>query len=63
MSIGERVWERFNAEKADQLWYYRAATEAYRTAGFSGPLLAELERLVGALEAEAARPEMRGASA
>jgi (p)ppGpp synthase/HD superfamily hydrolase len=53
--IGESLWDRFNAPKADQLWYYRAAAEAYRAAGFSGPLLDELERLVGALEAAAAR--------
>ena len=53
--IGEPFWDRFNAPKANQLWYYRAAAEAYRTAGFSGPLLVELERLVGALEAEASR--------
>jgi hypothetical protein len=53
--IGEPFWDRFNAPRDAQLWYYRAAAEAYRTAGFSGPLLAEMERLVGALEAEAAR--------
>jgi GTP pyrophosphokinase len=53
--IGESLWDRFNAPRADQLWYYRAAADAYRTAGFSGPLLAELERLVGALEAAPAR--------
>lgn len=52
---GEPFFDRFNAPKADQVWYYRAAADAYRTAGFSGPLLAEMERLVGALEAEAAR--------
>lgn len=55
--IGEPLWVRFNAPKADQLWYYRAAADAYRTAGFSGPLLAELERLVGALEAAAGVPQ------
>jgi hypothetical protein len=55
--IGEPLWTRFNAPKADQLWYYRAAVDAYHAAGFSGPLLAELERLVGALEAEAGEPQ------
>ena len=24
---GERFWQRFNAGKADQLWYYRALAE------------------------------------
>ena len=47
--IGESLWSRFNAPKADQLWYYRSAAHAYRDAGFTGPLLAELERLVGLL--------------
>lgn len=48
--IGERFWERFSAPKRDQLWYYRAALDAYHTSGFSGRLLSELERLVLKLE-------------
>ena len=47
---GEALWGRFNAPKEDQLWYYRSVAEAYREAGFSGPLLAELERLVELLQ-------------
>jgi (p)ppGpp synthase/HD superfamily hydrolase len=48
--LGEALWSRFNAPKADQLWYYRTAAQAYRAAGFSGPLLTELERLVDLLQ-------------
>ena len=48
--LGELFWSRFSAPKGDQLWYYRAALEAYHMSGFSGPLLNELERLVGELE-------------
>jgi (p)ppGpp synthase/HD superfamily hydrolase len=44
--LGESLWSRFNAPKADQLWYYRSAAQAYRDAGFRGPLLIELERLL-----------------
>lgn len=46
---GESLWGRFNAGKADQLWYYREALAAYKEAGFSGLLLDELERLVDRL--------------
>ncbi len=44
--FGESLWERFNAGKADQLWYYQSALAAYKEAGFKGPLLDELDRLV-----------------
>ena len=48
--IGEELWERFNAGKEDQLWYYHSAVDAYREVGFSGPLLDELEGLVMLLD-------------
>ncbi|HZI29855.1 MAG TPA: hypothetical protein VFD64_16920 [Gemmatimonadaceae bacterium] len=48
--VGESLWSRFNAPKAEQLWYYRSAAQAYREVGFAGPLLTELERLVDLLE-------------
>jgi GTP pyrophosphokinase len=44
--VGEALWTRFNASKADQVWYYSTAAQAYREVGFTGPLLAELEQLV-----------------
>ena len=50
--LGEPFWLRFSAPRRDQLWYYHTALEAYRTSGFAGPLLSELERLVRQLEEE-----------
>jgi (p)ppGpp synthase/HD superfamily hydrolase len=47
--IGEKVWERFNAGKEDQLWYYQSALTAYRSAGFTSPLLNDLDELVSKL--------------
>jgi len=52
--VGESLWNRFNAGKADQLWYYQSALAAYKEAGFSGPLLDELDHLVGQLVRAAA---------
>ena len=48
--LGEALWSRFNAPREDQVWYYRSAAQAYREAGFNGPLLTELERLVELLQ-------------
>jgi (p)ppGpp synthase/HD superfamily hydrolase len=48
--IGEELWERFNAGKEDQLWYYHNAVDTYRAVGFSGPLLDELDGLVMLLD-------------
>jgi (p)ppGpp synthase/HD superfamily hydrolase len=47
--LGDVVWERFNAGKEDQLWYYRSCVEAFDVSGYSGPLLEELRSLVGQL--------------
>ena len=48
---GERIWSRFNAPPEEQLWYYRSLVEAFRQPDRS-PLVEELERVVGELEAE-----------
>jgi hypothetical protein len=45
--VGDKVWERFNAGKSDQQWYYGSTLEAYKMAGFRGYLFDELEKLVG----------------
>lgn len=55
--LGDRLWNRFNAGKSDQLWYYRSALAAFEAAGASGPLLDELSRLVDLL-----LDEVRGAT-
>jgi (p)ppGpp synthase/HD superfamily hydrolase len=58
--VGEEVWSRFNAGKPDQLWYYRAVTDAILAAAGDGrarPLADELKRAVDELEALCARGE------
>lgn len=47
--IGEKLWERFNAGRDGQLWYYRNLVKAYRTAGLRNQVTEELERVVGEL--------------
>ena len=48
--VGEDVWSRFHASKADTLWYYNALIPAYRAAGFRAFIVDELERAVRELE-------------
>jgi (p)ppGpp synthase/HD superfamily hydrolase len=48
-SLGNEVWEKFNAGKEDQLWYYTSCVKAFDAAGFKGPLLEELRKLVAQL--------------
>jgi (p)ppGpp synthase/HD superfamily hydrolase len=43
---GEAAWCRFSAGKEDQLWYYRALVDAFRTAGGADELVDELEQVV-----------------
>jgi GTP pyrophosphokinase len=50
-TMGERVWERFNAGPDDVLAYYQSLVRAYREAG-GGPLVDELERIVRGIERE-----------
>jgi (p)ppGpp synthase/HD superfamily hydrolase len=47
--LGDEVWERFNAGKKEQLWYYESCINAFDTTGFKGPLLEELRILVNQL--------------
>ena len=49
--VGEKLWERFNAGKQDQLWYYRALVKAFRRAG-EGAFVSDLDRVVTELERE-----------
>ncbi len=48
--MGDDVWQRFNANRDQILWYYRSLVTAFRQAGDS-PLAAELDRVVTELEA------------
>jgi len=51
--LGDRLWERFNAGKKEQLWYYKSCVNAYESAGCQGPLLEELRRLVNQIRTQA----------
>ena len=48
--IGETLWDRFNAPKADQIWYYRSLVTAFHEAAVQSPMLGELDRTVSNLE-------------
>ena len=50
-TMGERVWDRFNAGADDVLAYYQSLVRAYREAG-GGPLVDELDRIVRGIERE-----------
>jgi (p)ppGpp synthase/HD superfamily hydrolase len=53
--LGERLWNRFNAKRDDQLWYYRSIVTALRGgegAGAISDLVNKLDEVVQALEAE-----------
>lgn len=47
--VGEEIWNRFNAGKKDQQWYFDGCLKAFDAAGFNGPLLEELRKLVNQL--------------
>jgi (p)ppGpp synthase/HD superfamily hydrolase len=47
--LGDEVWERFNAGKEDQLWFYRSCLEAFDSTGCKSSLLVEFHRLLDLL--------------
>lgn len=63
-SQGEVLWARFNADREQVLWYYRALLDTLGRAGAPAALVAELEHTLGALEALiAARADIPAAPA
>jgi len=46
----EQLWERFNAPKKDQLWYYGELVETLQRAGAPKVLVDELSRVVAKLK-------------
>lgn len=46
---GDALFSRFTGRKEGTLWYYQSLVTAYRGAGFSNPLVDELERTVAEL--------------
>ncbi len=53
--LGDEVWNRFNAGKEDQLWYYENCLNAFIETGFKGPLLEEFRKLVNQLLSQAGK--------
>lgn len=47
--IGEALWDRFNATRAQTLWYYRALVDAFAAHG-SSSLVSELARTISDIE-------------
>jgi len=64
--VGERLWERFNAEREDVLWYYRSLAAAFtrlRPGALATELtesVAELERLIETASAGSASAKNQG---
>ncbi len=58
---GEGVFELFAGKKEGTLWYYRALITAFRAAG-NNPLIDELDRVVGELEALSVKPGLKSQS-
>ena len=52
--LGESLWKRFNGGKDGTLWYYRATTDALRSAETT-PLIEQLDRVVSEIEYLAAQ--------
>jgi (p)ppGpp synthase/HD superfamily hydrolase len=48
--VGERLWTRFNAAKADQLWYYGALVETLSHTAAPKMIVDELSRVVEELK-------------
>ncbi len=48
-AVGERLWDRFNADRDDVLWYYRSLAAAFAKLR-PGPLATELSGAVSELE-------------
>ena len=51
-TIGDQFWERFNEDREEQLWYYRALADAF-LAALPGPLTEEFARTVDTIEQHA----------
>jgi (p)ppGpp synthase/HD superfamily hydrolase len=51
-TIGDQLWERFEEDREEQLWHYRALADAF-LAALPGPLTEEFVRTVDAIEQHA----------
>jgi (p)ppGpp synthase/HD superfamily hydrolase len=50
--LGEKLWQRFNAPKENQLWFYGRLVETFQQTAVPKALAGELERVVKELEEE-----------
>jgi (p)ppGpp synthase/HD superfamily hydrolase len=53
--LREKLWQRFNAPKKDQLWYYGRLVETFQQTAAPKVLVGELERVVKELEEESSK--------
>lgn len=53
--VGDQLWDRFNLQPPEHLWYYRSLADVYRRR-LGGPLSDKLDGLVTQLEAVVERP-------
>lgn len=52
--VGDALWDRFNADRQDILWYYRSLSRIFNEHG-PATLATQLERVVGELHTEAGK--------
>jgi hypothetical protein len=52
--MGAALWSRFTAGRDDQLWYYRSLVQAFQETDTASQLVADLDKVVSALEHETA---------
>lgn len=57
--LGEALWQRFNARRDDQLWFYREFAAVLRARNLQPRLTAELERTLSELERLVAKADGR----
>ncbi len=48
--VGDRVWDRFHADKEGTLWFYQSMVKTLRTFGQGVAIFVELEKRVGDLQ-------------
>jgi hypothetical protein len=44
--VGDKIWDRFTAEKEETIWYYSSLAEEFEKAWPDNPLLPDFQALV-----------------
>jgi len=47
--LGDKIWDRFTADKSQTLWYYESLVQAFETSWQANPLLSEFAAEVAAM--------------